>query len=156
METAQVWTVIGFLTVFAGGLLALLGTSVFSLLNGLRENTKELADVKIAVGSLDTRVASLEHKVEAHGPRFDAIDRRLDAHDGRFDAIDRRLDAHDGRFDAIDRRLDAHDGRFDAIDGRFDVMDRRFDVLEEQGRTLGQAIYDLSAQFAEHLRRHAS
>ena len=52
--------------------------------------------------------------------------------------------------------VESLEDRVGSLEEKVSAHDRRFDTLEEQGRTLADAIYELSSQFREHLRRHAS
>lgn len=54
---------------------------------------------------------------------------------------------------SLGSRIDALSGRIDGIEGRVDGLSAR---IEEQGRFLGNQIYELGVKLDDHLRRHAS
>ena len=67
--------------------------------------------------------------------------------------MDGLRDGFDVRFDRIDARFDAGDSRTDGLATRMDVLST---TVENQGRMLGERIYELATKLDEHLRRHAS
>ncbi len=86
-------------------------------------------------GRLDTtdrRLVAMEGRLETTDGRFVAIEGRLGTLDGQFVAIERRLETADGRLVALDRRLETTDGRLVAIEERLDATDIRFDGVAIQ------------------------
>lgn len=90
--TAQTWTLLGILGVFATMSLTLVLFSYQSL-RGFMEAKFE---------GVDAKLEGLNSKFEA---RFDAVDIRFDAVDRRFDGVDRRLDALDLDVQALTDRV---------------------------------------------------